>query len=33
VEFALVFGLFLVALMAILDTWIWTIETDASRTH
>jgi hypothetical protein len=30
VEFALVFGLFLVALMAILDTWIWTIETDAA---
>ena len=29
-EFALVFGLFLVALMAILDTWIWTIETDAA---
>jgi hypothetical protein len=30
VEFALVFGLFLVALMAILDTWIWAIETDAA---
>ena len=29
-EFALVFGLFLLALMAILDTWIWTIETDAA---
>lgn len=30
VEFSLVFGLFLIALMAILDSWIWTIETDAA---
>jgi hypothetical protein len=30
VEFSLVFGLFLVALMAIIDSWIWTIETDAA---
>ena len=29
-EFALVFGPFLVALFAIVDTWIWTIETDAA---
>ena len=29
VEFSLVFGLFLVSLLAIIDAWIWTIETDA----
>ncbi len=29
VEFSLVFGLFLVSLVAIIDAWIWTIETDA----
>ena len=28
-EFSLVFGLFLVALLAIIDAWIWTIESDA----
>jgi len=30
VEFSLVFLLFLVMLFAILDSWIWTIETDAA---
>jgi hypothetical protein len=30
VEFSLVFGLFLVGLLAILDSWVWTIETDAA---
>ena len=30
VEFSLVFGLFLLSLMAIVDSWIWTIETDAA---
>jgi len=29
VEFSLVLGLFLVSLLAIIDAWIWTIETDA----
>ncbi|HXZ99805.1 MAG TPA: TadE family protein [Candidatus Binatia bacterium] len=30
VEFALVFGLFLVMLFAIVDAWIWTIESNAA---
>jgi len=29
VEFSLVFGLFLVSLLAMIDAWVWTIETDA----
>jgi hypothetical protein len=29
-EFALVFGLFLLMLMAILDSWFWVVETDAA---
>jgi len=30
VEFSLVFGLFLVVLLGIVDSWIWTIESDAA---
>jgi hypothetical protein len=30
VEFSLVFVLFLVCLLAIIDSWVWTIETDAA---
>jgi hypothetical protein len=29
-EFALVFGLFLLMLMAIMDSWFWVVETDAA---